>query len=61
MLLQESFNASPGYQAGMPFSLEAGPIAVASVVTVLLGLLGATVAVLRLTRIEPLAALGGNR
>lgn len=61
MLLQESFNASPGYRAGMPLSLEAGPIAVASVVTVLFGLLGATVAVLRLTRIEPLAALGGNR
>ncbi len=47
--------------AGMPFSLETGPIAVASAVTVLLGLLGATVAVLRVVRIEPLAALGGNR
>ena len=47
--------------AGMPFSLEAGPIAGASAFTVLLGLLGATIAVLRVTRIEPLTALGGNR
>ncbi|QDO87978.1 ABC transporter permease [Ornithinimicrobium ciconiae] len=47
--------------AGMPFSLEAGPIATASAVMVLLGLVGATVAVLRVTRIEPLAALGGAR
>ena len=47
--------------AGMPFSLEAGPIAVASATTVLLGLLGAAVAVLRVTRIEPLSALGGAR
>lgn len=47
--------------AGMPFSLEAGSIAVASAVTIVLGLLGATVAVLRVTRIEPLTALGGNR
>jgi putative ABC transport system permease protein len=46
---------------GMPFALEAGPIAVASIITVLLGLLGAAVAVLRVARIEPLSALGGNR
>lgn len=46
---------------GMPFALEAAPLATASAVTVLLGLLGATIAVLRVTRIEPLAALGGNR
>ena len=46
---------------GMPFALEAGPIAVASVVTILLGLAGAAVAVLRVTRIEPITALGGAR
>lgn len=46
---------------GMPFSLEAGPIAAASAATVLLALLGAAVAVLRIARIEPLAALGGAR
>lgn len=45
----------------MPFELEAGPIAVASVLTIVLGLLGAAVSVLRITRIDPLAALGGRR
>lgn len=47
--------------AGMPFALEAGPIAVASTLTILLGLAGAAVAVLRVTRIEPVSALGGAR
>lgn len=47
--------------AGMPFSLEAGPIALASAITILLGLVGAAVAVLRVTRIEPISALGGAR
>lgn len=47
--------------AGMPFALEAEPIAVASAATILLGLVGAAVAVLRVTRIEPIAALGGAR
>ncbi|GAA3531816.1 ABC transporter substrate-binding protein [Aeromicrobium flavum] len=45
----------------MPFELEAGPIATASVLTIVLGLLGAAVAVLRITRVDPLAALGGRR
>lgn len=45
----------------MPFELEAGPIAVASALTIVLGLLGAAVAVLRITRIDPLNALGGRR
>lgn len=45
----------------MPFGLEAVPIAVASTLLVLLGLLGAAVAVLRITRVDPLTALGGNR
>ena len=47
--------------AAMPFELEAGPIAVASVATMVLGLAGAAVSVLRITRINPLAALGGRR
>ena len=47
--------------AGMPFALEAQPIAIASVLTILLGLVGAAVAVLRVTRIEPISALGGHR
>lgn len=46
---------------GMPFVLEARPIAAASALTILLGLIGAAVAVLRVTRIEPITALGGNR
>ncbi len=45
----------------MPFDLEAGPIALASALTILLGLVGATVAVLRITRIDPIHALGGQR
>lgn len=47
--------------SAMPFELEAGPIAVASLATVALGLAGAAVSVLRITRINPLAALGGRR
>ena len=46
---------------GMPFALEAPPIIIASLTTILLGLVGATVAVLRITRIEPISALGGQR
>lgn len=45
----------------MPFDLEAAPIAVATALTIGLGLLGAAVAVLRITRIDPLRALGGQR
>ena len=46
---------------GMPFALEAGPIIIASVTSMVLGLVGAAVAVLRITRIEPISALGGQR
>lgn len=46
---------------GMPFALEAPAIAVASALTIVLGVLGAAVAVLRITRIEPISALGGAR
>jgi len=45
----------------MPFDLEAGPIAGATALTIGLGLLGAATAVLRITRIDPLRALGGQR
>lgn len=47
--------------AAMPFELEVGPIANASALTILLGLVGAAVAVLRISRIDPLSALGGRR
>ncbi|SFI60695.1 MULTISPECIES: ABC transporter permease [Microbacterium] len=45
----------------MPFDLEVAPIALASALTIVLGLLGAAVAVLRITRVDPLRALGGQR
>jgi putative ABC transport system permease protein len=45
----------------MPFSLEPGPVAAATTLTVVLGLIGAAVSVLRVTRISPLRALGGAR
>ena len=47
--------------AAMPVDLELEPIAVASGLTILLGMLGAAIAVLRITRIDPLRALGGQR
>ncbi|SCL58689.1 putative ABC transport system permease protein [Micromonospora citrea] len=45
----------------MPFALEAGPIVVAAALLLILGVVGAAVAVLRITRVDPLTALGGNR
>jgi len=45
----------------MPFALEAGPIAAATTLLLALGLAGASIAVLRVTRVDPLTALGGNR
>ena len=45
----------------MPFALEATPILTAAALTVGLGLAGAAVAVVRISRIDPLDALGGNR
>lgn len=46
---------------GMPFLLEAVPVFLSSLLTVLLGLIGAALAVLRITRIDPITALGGQR
>lgn len=45
----------------MPFALELGPVLTAAGLLVVLGMLGALVAVLRITRVDPLSALGGNR
>lgn len=45
----------------MPFELDFGSIAVATAGLVVLGVIGAAVAVLRITRIDPLTALGGSR
>jgi putative ABC transport system permease protein len=45
----------------MPFALDAGAIAGATVLLLVLGVLGAGLAVLRVTRVDPLSALGGNR
>lgn len=46
---------------GMPFSLEMVPIAIAAVLTIVLGLIGAAISIIRIARIDPLTALGGNR
>lgn len=47
--------------AGMPFALEYGPVMTAALMTILLGLVGAAVSIVRIARIDPLTALGGQR
>ncbi|MER2137208.1 MAG: ABC transporter permease, partial [Arthrobacter sp.] len=47
--------------SAMPFALEAGPISTATAVTILMGVLGAAIAIVRISRVDPLAALGGQR
>lgn len=47
--------------SAMPFALEPVAVAVASAFLVILGLIGAVFGVLRVTRVDPLTALGGNR
>lgn len=47
--------------ASMPFDLEIVPITVATALTISLGLFGAAVAVIRISRVDPLRALGGQR
>ncbi|BDB58231.1 MULTISPECIES: ABC transporter permease [Rhodococcus] len=47
--------------SGMPFVLESGPIVQGAVLLVVLGLVGAALAVARIVRVDPLAALGENR
>lgn len=56
LLLGASLSAS-----AMPFALEPVAVAVASAILVMLGLIGAAFGVLRITRVDPLTALGGNR
>ncbi len=45
----------------MPFALEAGPLALAAALLVGLGLVGAAASVGRISHVDPLAALGGQR
>lgn len=45
----------------MPFALEPVPLAVAAILLVGLGLVGAAAAVGRIARVDPLTALGGQR
>lgn len=45
----------------MPFVLEAPPIILATVLLLALGMVGAIVAVLRISRVDPLTALGGAK
>lgn len=45
----------------MPFALEAAPIGLATALTIFLGLIGAAAAIIRISRVDPLAALGGQR
>ncbi|MFN3340113.1 MAG: ABC transporter permease [Dietzia sp.] len=46
---------------GMPFALEAGPIALGAVLLLVLGLVGATLATVRISSVDPHSALGENR
>ena len=46
---------------GMPFALESSPIVNGAVLLAVLGLIGAAVAIVRVTRVNPLTALGENR
>ncbi|MBF6246079.1 MULTISPECIES: ABC transporter permease [Nocardia] len=46
---------------GMPFTLEPAAVATGAGLLVLLGVLGAAAAIVRVTRIDPLTALGANR
>jgi putative ABC transport system permease protein len=45
----------------MPFALDAGSVATATALLIVLGVAGATIAVLRIARVDPLTALGAGR
>lgn len=45
----------------MPFAIEMDAVLTATLLLVALGLLGAVLAVVRITRVDPITALGGNR
>ena len=68
LVLSASVGVGIGLAAGafisatqIPFALEAPAILGATMLLLVLGLVGAAFAVIRITRIEPLTALGGNR
>ncbi|HEU4566412.1 MAG TPA: FtsX-like permease family protein [Marmoricola sp.] len=68
LLLATGVGVGAGVLAGaaiagspMPFQLDAPPIAAATAALIALGMVGAAVAVLRITRVDSLTALGGNR
>jgi putative ABC transport system permease protein len=46
---------------GMPFALEPGAVATGAVLLIVLGMLGAVTAIVRIARVDPLTALGENR
>lgn len=46
---------------GVPFLLEPAAVAVAAVLLMVLGLLGAAIAIVRIASVDPLSALGGQR
>lgn len=48
-------------ESGMPFALEAGPVISGAALLSGLGLLGAMIAIARISSVDPLAALGENR
>lgn len=45
----------------MPFALAAGPVVLAAALLIVLGLAGAAAAIVRITRVDPLTALGAHR
>lgn len=54
--------AGAGLQnTAMPFALVAGPIVLAAVLLIVLGLVGAAVAIVRIAKVDPLTALGASR
>jgi putative ABC transport system permease protein len=44
----------------VPFSLQAGPVVTSAVVLIALGLLGSTVAIRKVTTVDPIIALGAE-
>lgn len=50
--------AIPG---GAPFALEPGPVVLAAALVVAMGIVGASLSLRRITRVDPLIALGGAR
>lgn len=46
--------------SGVPFSLQPGPIITASLLLVILGMLGSLVAIRRITNVDPIVALGAE-